>query len=175
MYIRNAVAIILSATAVGTSALPAEMPSQQLCGAAPTGTVPQNAISQPSAATAKDCADQCDGKSTCQCFAFGLPPTAKVPICRLYSVSATQVPPGESNIVVFDKLCSNIPEKAPVNVINNTPAHQGGTVSHTRRGVCGVAPAGPSGNAPSPVATPSDVNNANSCLQLGKRTAGCKS
>lgn len=90
----------------------------QVCNAAPAGTGSNNGpISQPSAATATLCQQQCNANTQCQSFTFGLPNGATTPQCSLFAVAAGQVPAqSDPNITVFDKACSGVPPTAPTSV-----------------------------------------------------------
>ncbi|KAL6901442.1 hypothetical protein GGI43DRAFT_403038 [Trichoderma evansii] len=104
----------------------------QMCDVAPTASAanPPAPLSSPGAATANACQQQCEADNSCQCFAFGLPPSATAPKCILFAVPASQVPPQGTNLNVFDKACaaSTIPTQPP------TAAHPQGPANGSNAG-----------------------------------------
>ncbi|KAL5317067.1 hypothetical protein ACEPPN_016121 [Leptodophora sp. 'Broadleaf-Isolate-01'] len=145
--------------------------ARQVCGAAPTGTVAQTPLAQPTGiTTAAECAAQCKGNPACLAFLFGL--VDGVDKCILYSVPAASIPP-QVNLVVYDIACPSIPSVVP------TPSNPGGLA---RRG--GAKPAGtpvgthanpvnavPAGS-PSPIAEPV-VDDLSACLAACNKNPAC--
>ncbi|ORY55621.1 uncharacterized protein BCR38DRAFT_451983 [Pseudomassariella vexata] len=105
-----------------STALPLETNQRSpICGAAPTApTGTRVPLTTPSATTAADCSDLCLLNPSCRSFAFGLPPDAANPICELYGVFGADVPWQAANLVVYDRVCEEIPSTEP------TPANPHG-------------------------------------------------
>lgn len=146
-FTASTIALVASLMAgASAAALPAELSLRaQVCGAAPSASGSQTPLSQPTAATADACEKQAKAQSSCQSFAFGLPPSASAPLCKLFSVPAAQVPPQETNIVVFDIACTDIPTGTPTtadptganNANNANNANTGANGSNNNNGNAG--------------------------------------
>lgn len=85
------------------------------CGVTPTVSNTQNTqpLSQPSGIqTAADCQTQCNARSDCQSFIFGLVDNTNQ--CMLYSIDAASIPKQSStNLVAYSKACSAVPSVVP--------------------------------------------------------------
>ncbi|KAL6904883.1 hypothetical protein GGI43DRAFT_432201 [Trichoderma evansii] len=141
----SVIASILAYTAIA-NASPVLVRSQ-MCDVAPAAT-PASApapLSSPSATTAIGCQQQCEADSSCQCFVFGLPPSATAPKCILFAVPASQVPAQGTNLNVFDKACaaSSVPTQAPTAANPQGPANGSSSSSSNGNG----AATGGSGSA----------------------------
>ncbi|KAH8676480.1 hypothetical protein BGZ60DRAFT_428997 [Tricladium varicosporioides] len=135
--------------------------ARQVCGAAPTGTVAQTPLSQPTGiTTAADCATQCKANSACLSFLFGL--VDGVDKCILYSVPASSLPPS-TNLVAYDIGCSSIPSVVP------TASNPGGLARRqTHAAPVNAVPAG----SPAPIAEPV-VDDLAACLAACEGNPSC--
>ncbi|KAF7535350.1 hypothetical protein G7054_g5437 [Neopestalotiopsis clavispora] len=158
------IALVASLMASEAAAKPVLIARDQVCGTAPAGTGSAQPLSAPSVSTAEDCKEAGEKVSSCQSFAFGLPPNTNTPICKLFSVPAAQVPAQQTNIVVFDLACSNVPTKAP------TTSNPVGLLRRSQ--TCGATPSY-SGSA-TPMSSPS-VDTAEECKEAGAAVSSCQS
>lgn len=84
------------------------------CGSAPSASNTNNQpISQPSGIqTTADCQAQCNANSSCKSFVFGFVDNAIQ--CKLFSSAASEIPTqSSSNLVAYDKACSDVPSVVP--------------------------------------------------------------
>ncbi|PTB41685.1 hypothetical protein M441DRAFT_46809 [Trichoderma asperellum CBS 433.97] len=120
-------AIIVSVLAAAIANANPVLARGQMCDVAPTASAanPPAPISSPGATTASECRQQCEADKSCQCFAFGLPPSATAPKCILFAVPASQVPPQGTNLNVFDKDCAanTVPTQPPTAAHPQGPAN----------------------------------------------------
>ncbi|ETS80708.1 hypothetical protein PFICI_08237 [Pestalotiopsis fici W106-1] len=158
------IALVASLMASEAAAKPVLFARDQVCGTTPAGTGSAQPLSSPSVSTAEDCKEAGEKISSCQSFAFGLPPNANTPICKLFSVPAAQVPAQQTNIVVFDLACTNVPTKAP------TTSNPVGLLRRSQ--TCGATPSY-SGSA-TPLSSPS-VDTAEECKEAGAAVSSCQS
>ncbi|KAH6675880.1 hypothetical protein B0J14DRAFT_652717 [Halenospora varia] len=135
--------------------------AREVCGAAPTGTVAQTPLSQPTGiTTAAGCATQCKTNSACLSFLFGL--VDGVDKCILYSVPASSLPPS-TNLVAYDIGCSSIPSVVP------TASNPGGLARRqTHAAPVNEVPAG----SPAPIAEPV-VDDLAACLAACEGKPSC--
>ncbi|KAM0490264.1 hypothetical protein ACHAP8_011741 [Fusarium lateritium] len=167
-------AILTASMASAILAFPLDARSQQ-CNVAPSAATNANIkpISQPSATTAEACLKACSSSTSCKSFIFGLPANAKAPTCKLYAVSAAQVPKQGSELYVFDKACSSkaVPNTKPT---HDEPRGQVKGKLAARGQVCNTAPTGPTNGNVKPFATPS-VKTADKCQDACNAQTGCQS
>ncbi|KFY04696.1 hypothetical protein V491_09279 [Pseudogymnoascus sp. VKM F-3775] len=138
--------------------------ARQVCGAAPSGTVAQTPLLQPTGiTTASDCATKCKGNPECLSFLFGLVDGEDK--CILYSVPASSLPP-QTNLVAYDIACTSIPSVVP------TAANPGGLRTRQAQGThanpLNEAPEG----SPAPIDTPK-VDDLDACLTACKGNPSC--
>ncbi|KAI0167860.1 hypothetical protein BJ166DRAFT_577425 [Pestalotiopsis sp. NC0098] len=160
----STIALVASLMAAEAAAKPVMFARDQVCGTSPAGTGSAQPLLTPSVSTAEDCKEAGEKVSSCQSFAFGLPPNTNTPVCKIFSVPAAQVPAQETNVVVFDLGCSNVPTKAP------TSSNPVGLLRRSQ--VCGATPSY-SGSA-TPMSSPS-VDTAEACKEAGAAVSSCQS
>ncbi|CEI70500.1 hypothetical protein FVEN_g997 [Fusarium venenatum] len=171
---KTAFAILTASMASAILAFPLDARSQQ-CNVAPSAATNANIkpISQPSATTAEACLKACSSNTSCKSFIFGLPANTKTPTCKLYAVSAAQVPNQGSELYVFDKACSSkaVPNTKPT---HDEPRGQVKGKLAARDQVCNTAPTGATNGNVKPFATPS-VKTADKCQDACNAQTGCQS
>ncbi|KKY35544.1 hypothetical protein UCDDA912_g04505 [Diaporthe ampelina] len=89
---------IVILAAMASSALASPLLARDSCNVTPSASGSQTPISEPSVTTAELCKEECEANTSCKSFVFGLPEGATSPTCKLYSVSASQVPTQETNL-----------------------------------------------------------------------------
>lgn len=162
----STIALVATLMSSQAAAKPVLFARDQSCGATPSGTSSAQPLSSPQVSTAEQCKESCEAVNDCKSFAFGLTPGASAPVCKLYSVSAAQVPTQDTDVVVFDVGCTNVPTQAPTTV---SPV---GLLRLRRSQTCGATPSY-SGSA-SPLSTPS-VSTAEDCQTAGEAVSSCQS
>ncbi|KAH6645058.1 hypothetical protein BKA67DRAFT_664901 [Truncatella angustata] len=162
----STIALVASLMSSQAAAKPVFFARDQTCGTTPTGTGSAQPLSSPQASTAENCKEACEEAKNCQSFAFGLPANTKAPICKLYSVSAAQVPSQDTNVVVFDLTCNNVPTQAP------TSGNPVGLLRLRRSQTCGVTPS--YSGSTTALSTPS-ASTAEDCQSAGEAVSSCQS
>ncbi|KFY95456.1 hypothetical protein V500_02771 [Pseudogymnoascus sp. VKM F-4518 (FW-2643)] len=152
---------VLAAFSVFSMASAGPIAARQVCGAAPTGTVAQQPLSQPTGiTTAANCATQCKANSECLSFLFGI--ADGVDKCTLYSVPASSLPPS-TDLVAYDIRCSSIPSAVP------TSSNPGGLARRqTHAAPVNAVPAGSPASLAEPV-----VDDLAACLAACKGNPSC--
>ena len=136
-----------------------------MCNTTPSAAGTQKALESPTASTGAACKNACSANAACKSFAFGLPPNAQAPVCKLFPVAGAQVTAQATNVKVFDLGCTDVSAQPP------TAAHPVGPLR--RRGqVCGAAPTGGAGAQPLLAVS---VGTAEQCQAAARKESGCQS
>ncbi|KAM0414603.1 hypothetical protein ACHAPT_013553 [Fusarium lateritium] len=92
--------------------------SEQQCNVALTGAIDKKVKPYQTTAkafTAEECQTLCESDDVCLSFLFGLPNNCRAPVCKLFKVSAAEIPIRSDKLFVFDKACPAklVPVTAP--------------------------------------------------------------
>ncbi|KAH8598584.1 hypothetical protein B0O99DRAFT_615448 [Bisporella sp. PMI_857] len=160
---------IFAITAVLSVASASPLAVRDICGAAPTGTVAQTPLAEPSGiTTAALCKAQCTAQSGCESFLFGF--VNNVYICKLFSVPSSALPP-VTNLVAYDITCPNVPSVVP------TESNPTGVKQKRQNIVTGATHASPKNGIPAagqaPLATPGNIGSLDDCLAACRGNPAC--
>jgi hypothetical protein len=83
--------------------------ARDICGAAPSGPTGATPLAEPSGITTPAaCEAACKADTSCEAFVCGYVTSA--PVCILYAVPASSIPPqSNSNLLAYDLACSSVP------------------------------------------------------------------
>ena len=174
--------------------------ARDICGAAPSGPTGATPLAKPSGITTPAaCQAACEADTSCEAFVCGF--VSSAPVCILYAVPASSVPPqSNSNLLAYDLACSSVPtgtltasNPAGTNTANTGADTGAGTGAGTgadtgastkpgaaltnasplvTRDVCGSAPSGPTGATP--LAKPSGITTPAACQAACEADTSCE-
>jgi hypothetical protein len=171
----------------------APLTAREACGVAPSGPTGAAPLAQPSGITTPAaCEAACKADTSCEAFVCGYVTSA--PVCILYAVPASSIPPqSNSNLLAYDLACTSVPT-GTLSASDPTGANTGaGTGANTganagastqsgaalinasplvTRDVCGSAPSGPTGATP--LAQPSGITTPAACEAACKADTSCE-
>ena len=159
--------------------------ARNVCGAAPSGPTGATPLAEPSGITTPAaCQAACTADASCEAFVCGF--VASAPVCRLYAVPASSIPPqSSSNLLAYDLACTSVPtgtltasnpNGASTVADTGADAQSEATLTNASplvtRDICGSAPSGPTGATP--LAEPSDITTPAACQAACEAYTSCE-